>query len=297
MSEHTLPHETDCLFLQGDKAEAGGDRVIREEPLLIRVNGEPLAALMRLPGDDIDLAVGYLITEGIAKSLDEILQISHCEDGALGDPNVVDVRIASMLDAEAVRQARRQVFSSCGICSAEAISDLCKSVGPFALPDRRLDSQGIRQAMESLRARQPLFESTGGAHAALLVRRDELADPNAGIVREDIGRHNAVDKVVGAAAKARWPLGETLVLLSGRVSYEIVAKAARAGIADLAAVSAATTLAIETARALNMFLAAFVRGDRMNVYSCGAALVPYASGRRVLPSDQSHAGALPPCPE
>ena len=227
---------------------------------------------MRLPGDDIDLAVGYLITEGIVKSFGEILQVSHCEDGALGNPNVVDLRLADPPAAEASCQARRQVFSSCGICSAEAISDLRKSVAPFTLPDRRLDPQGIRQAMQSLQARQPLFERTGGAHAALLIRRDELGNPHAGIVREDIGRHNAVDKVVGAAAKSNFPAEHAVLLSSGRVSYEIVAKAARAGIADLAAVSTATSLAIDIARALNMFLAGFVRGERMNVYAGEMAL-------------------------
>ena len=277
MNEQELPPEIDCLFLRGEEAQAGKDRVIAEEPLLIRTNGDPLATLMRLPGDDVDLAVGYLITEGIVESIDEILRVSHCEDGTLGDPNVVDVQVADRPAAEATRQARRQVFSSCGICSAEAISDLCKSVSPFALPDRRLDHRGIRQAMDALRARQTLFETTGGVHAALLIRRDELADPDAGIVREDIGRHNAVDKVVGAAVKAKSSLDETALFVSGRVSYEIVAKAARAGIADLAAVSAATTLAIDTARALNMFLAAFVRGERLNVYSGEPALSASAS--------------------
>jgi len=242
--------KADCLFIRDGKGRCGEDHVILEDPLLITVNDAAVTTLMRTPGHDDDLVMGYLTTSGMVRSRDQVLDLSF-SPGADGAPTVARVQVRD---------------------AASPLEDGCVGVEPFVLPEGRLSAEALLRALAAVRERQPLFAATGAAHAAGVVLREELGDAAAAIVREDIGRHNALDKAIGAAVQKGWRMDETVLLLSGRVGYEIVCKAARAGVGDIAAVGAASSRAIEAARRLGMFLAGFVRPGRVNVYAGGRAL-------------------------
>jgi len=239
-------------------------RVAVEEPLTIRANGKPLATLMRTPGEEIPLCVGFLLTEGIVQSYDDILLVRHCLQDDMEDPNVVNAMLRPTVDLSQTRH--RLVYSSCGICGPEAIELVCRSTKP--LQGQPVPLSVLHALPDEMRRHQRLFADTGGTHAAALFDvRGQLL-----FLSEDIGRHNALDKTVGKAFMQDADPADMLLMLSGRVSYEMIAKAARVGIATIAAVSAPTSLAVETALKLNQTLIGFLRNGRLTLYSGGGSI-------------------------
>jgi FdhD protein len=253
----------------GTVAERRRDELAREEPLEIRLADETVAIVMRTPGADERLALGFLVGEGILSSADDLSAISHCgRPGTEGFGNTVNAvpapgaRIAwDRLD----RGARTTVASSaCGVCGRLTIEDLLAGLEPVVAEP--VPSSVVFAAVEALRERQPLFDRTGGCHAVSAC----AADGTPLATHEDVGRHNAVDKVVGSlllarrAGDARVP---AILVVSGRPGFEIVQKAARARIPIVAGVSAPTSLAAELAERAGITLCGFVRRGRMNVYA------------------------------
>ena len=245
------------------------DLVAGEEPLEIRLEGpsgqaEPVAVTMRTPGYDFELAVGFLLGEGLLADQSDLRTVKYCDlpEGDLQAYNVVTV--ASLRPVEVAGRRRRAVVnSSCGVCGTATLDEL-KDRCPPVPAGERVSADLLTGLPARLHSRQRVFSETGGLHAAGLF--DTSGSPVA--VREDVGRHNAVDKLVGwAAMRRRLPLTRSVLVVSGRVSYEIVQKAAVAGIPVLVAVSAPSSLAVETAKALDMTLAGFVRGGRANLYA------------------------------
>jgi FdhD protein len=249
------------------------DRLATEEPLGIRIDGQAVSLTMRTPGDDIDLAAGFLVSEGVVTSPADIASMRVCdgqrcghdhEDGdAVG--NVVDVTLRPGLT---IRPGLRRAFltsSACGVCGKASIEDL-HVPGRFDLVSDpvRVRADVLAELPDTLRAAQRIFERTGGLHAAgLFSPAGELL-----VVREDVGRHNAVDKAVGWALQADMlPLTGRILLVSGRASFELVQKAVLAGIPVLAAVSAPSSLAAELAEEAGLTLVGFLRGGSMNVYT------------------------------
>jgi len=256
-----------------DDAVARPETLVVEEPLEIRVNGTPITVNMRTPGSDIELAQGFLLTEGVIGRRDDVLTVRYCrgatEDGSgfsQNTYNVLDVTLApgvQMPDVDVTRNF--YTTSSCGVCgkasldAVRLISRHCPGDDPSTVAAETLSAMP-----EKLRAAQKVFASTGGLHGAALFG----ADGSTLAVREDIGRHNAVDKVIGWALEAdRIPLTSTVLLVSGRASFELTQKAVMAGIPVLAAVSAPSSLAVDLASQSGLTLVAFLRGDSMNVYS------------------------------
>jgi FdhD protein len=241
--------------------------LLAEEPLLIQLGDQPLVTLMRTPGNEVDLALGWLLTEGVVASADEVGAIAFCKAAADG-VNVVRVSLAGGSEPARVVAPHRRVFSSCSICGAEQIEEVARDLRPFSLERGRLSCSGITAMAGQMRQRQAHFRTTGASHAAGIAPRPLDDASLAGmIVREDIGRHNALDKAVGAAAALELDLRQRVLCLSGRLSFEMVAKAARAGVADVVAVSAPTALAVDLAVRLGMFLAGFARGEDFTVYA------------------------------
>jgi FdhD protein len=236
------------------------DLVAVEEPLQIRLAGRDIAITMRTPGHDRELAAGFLFTEGILQQPSQISRITADEKGAL------NVRLANGVQIDPERLARNfYVTSSCGVCGKASI-DALRAVGCPALPRDRpvIDARILPGLPQRLREAQAVFEHTGGLHAAGLF---DMSGKLLGL-REDVGRHNAVDKLVGSAfLEDRLPLGEHILMLSGRVSFELVQKALMAGIPIVAAVGAPSSLAVETALRFGMTLVGFLRGERFNVYA------------------------------
>jgi FdhD protein len=253
------------------------DLLAVEEPLEIRLAGEPVATVMRTPGDDHRLALGYLFAEGILQSAADVTTISHCgRPGAEGYGNVIDVVPAShgAVDWARLEASRRTgaVSSACGVCGRATIQDLLAGI-PRAPQGEPIPAARVSAAVEALREHQPAFDVTGGAHcAALFARGGRLV-----AAHEDVGRHNAVDKVVGALLVHRTrpsPPEPEVLAVSGRAGFEIVQKAARAGIPVVASVSAPTSLAVELAWTAGLTLAGFVRGAGMNLYSAPERVAP-----------------------
>ena len=262
-----------------DDAVARPETLVVEEPLEIRVNGTPITVNMRTPGSDIELAQGFLLTEGVIGRRDDVLTMRYCkgatEDGSgfsQNTYNVLDVTLApgvQMPDVDVTRNF--YTTSSCGVCgkasldAVRLISRHCPGDDPSTVAAETLSAMP-----EKLRAAQKVFASTGGLHGAALFG----ADGSTLAVREDIGRHNAVDKVIGWALEAdRIPLTGTVLLVSGRASFELTQKAVMAGIPVLAAVSAPSSLAAELAAESGMTLVGFLRGSSMNVYAGPGRLV------------------------
>jgi FdhD protein len=247
------------------------DRLAAEEPLQVLLDSAPLSVLMRTPGHDVELALGLLWAERVITEPRQVQRVrisaeaGESEDGLIqGDlveANQVDVHLAG---GAAVRPQRTFLSSSaCGVCGATTIEDLVLDF-PALPPGPHVGPQTLLELGRRLRARQSLFESTGGLHAAGLFTTagEEVT------VREDVGRHNAVDKVVGRALlDGRLPCSEGVLVVSGRGGYEIVQKAVAAGIPVVAAVGAPSSLAVATARRFNLTLAGFLRDGRFNVYS------------------------------
>ncbi len=250
-------------------AASRSDTVAAEEPLEIRVAGRPLTVTMRTPGDDFDLARGFLVSEGVVSADSDIAAIRYCA-GATADGvntyNVLDVLLDDGVVAPDPSLERNfYTTSSCGLCgkaSLEAVRTISKwHVDRDPL---RLNVATIATLPEKLRAAQRVFDRTGGLHAAALFD----ADGQLLCVREDVGRHNAVDKVIGWALDAgHLPLSGTTLMVSGRASFELVQKAVMAGLPALAAVSAPSSLAVDLAREMGLTLIGFLRGSSMNIYS------------------------------
>ena len=247
------------------------DYVAAEEPLEIRVSssrepGVSLSVTMRTPGHDLELAAGFLLTEGIVDTAEQIVGIRAVTDEATGKSNVVEVEIAgSDYDAETMR---RSFFaaSSCGICGKASIEAVRRRGLRAPNPGFRVSPQILCSLSEKLRGDQAVFEKTGGLHAAgLFTASGDLIE-----LREDIGRHNAVDKIVGwALLQGRLPLAAHVLMVSGRGGFEIAQKAIAAGIPVLASVSAPSSLAVKLSRELGLTMVGFLRGSRFVVYSGG----------------------------
>ena len=237
------------------------DVLATEEPLEIRLGGEQVAVTMRTPGHDADLAVGFLVSEGIVRPGD-VGQVMECRSDE-GDGGVVDVALRPGAVPSAGWQRNFYATSSCGVCgkaSIEAVRVAAPAVGPG--PPVRSDT--LSALPDRLREAQRVFDRTGGLHAAGLFDPDGRLQ----LLREDVGRHNAVDKVVGRSAlEDGLPLAEGILMVSGRASFEIVQKALLAGIPVVAAVSAPSSLAVRLARESNMTLVGFLRPGGFNVYA------------------------------
>ena len=250
--------EVEVIRVHGANSEPDRDRVVVEEPMEIRLAGVPLAVLMRTPGQEADLILGFCLTEGIVLSPSEVVGVSSDGDG---DRFRVDLAPGVTIDPE---QFRRNAYttSSCGVCGKASIDAVMVAARP--LPKGPvLDLDLLRSLPDRLVKAQPTFASTGGLHgAAIFSSEGKLLS-----AAEDVGRHNATDKAIGHLARRLWPLGETILMVSGRVSFEITQKAAVAGIPVVAGVSAASSLAVELARDLGMTLAGFVRDERLVIYS------------------------------
>ncbi|QDP97463.1 formate dehydrogenase accessory sulfurtransferase FdhD [Microlunatus elymi] len=262
--------------LTGQGWSPRSDRLAVEEPLEIRIGGEPFAVTMRTPGEDIDLVNGYCFSEGIIGAAEEIRTARYC-DGAgpdgLNTYNVIDVALAPGVGMPAPGLRRNVLTSSaCGICGSVSIDQIMdRIVEPGAASnsapicsDVALPAELILDAPRLLLEQQRTFAGTGGVHAAGLLGLDGRML----CVREDVGRHNAVDKVLGwALRERRLPLAEAMLVVSGRASYELTQKAALAGIPALVAVSAPSSLAVDLAQRAGLTLVGFVRGESMNVYT------------------------------
>lgn len=242
------------------------DYLAGEEPLEIRVGKSPLSVTMRTPGHDLELAAGFLFTEGLIRSGEQIASIAHAASSKPQESgNIVQIELqdGATLDLDAVRR-NFLAASSCGICGKASIEQVrVRGVGP-PNPSLRLDPDLLCRLPENLRVAQAIFARTGGLHAAALFdTRGELV-----VLREDVGRHNAVDKIVGwALAEKRLPLSECVLMVSGRGGFEIVQKAIVAGIPVVASVSAPSSLAVQLARELRLTLVGFLRGRRFIVYA------------------------------
>jgi FdhD protein len=253
------------------------DSLAAEEPLELRVDGKPLAVTMRTPGQDVELAHGFLLSEGVIGSARDISIARFCEgtgpDG-MNTYNVLDIALAEGVPPPDTGVERNfYTTSSCGVCGKAALDavKLKTRYSPASDPVR-VTPEALTGFPDALRERQKVFESTGGLHAAGLFVNGDLL-----VVREDVGRHNAVDKVLGwAVLQNLVPLTGAVLMVSGRASFELVQKAAMAGIPVLAAVSAPSSLAVELAEEQGMTLVGFLRGDSMNVYTGGERVVETA---------------------
>lgn len=253
------------------------DLVATEEPLEIRIDGNPLVVTMRTPGDDVDLAAGFLVGEGVVRASADISQIRICghrREGGQGQQtqgNVADVSLAPHCVVRSGLHRNVPVSSACGVCGKTTISELTvRSSYDLAADQAPVAAGALARMPGLLRDAQRVFAKTGGLHAAgLFTSAGELR-----AVREDVGRHNAVDKIIGWALRAGLlPLTGSVLLVSGRASFELTQKCLLAGIPVLAAVSAPSSLAAELAQETGMTLIGFLRGKTMNVYSGESRLV------------------------
>jgi FdhD protein len=250
----------------GGEARRARDRLAVEEPLELRVAGRPVGVTMRTPGNDVELAIGYCISERLVARPDDVEAVRFCApEGQAQEFNVLTVDLRPGVPVPDPSLDRLAVTSSsCGVCgkaSIEAVTAGCPTVATDGLA---VPSRVLAAIPEQVREAQRVFEQTGGLHAAA------VCDAEGGVlcVREDVGRHNAVDKVIGwAATEGRLPLTGRVLFVSGRCSFEVVQKAAIAGVPLIAAVSAPSSLAVELAEQTGMTLVGFLRGDTMNVYT------------------------------
>ena len=249
------------------QAEQALDLVAREEPLELRVGGVAIAVVMRTPGHDEELARGFLLGERIVARSEQIVSIRHCTtvDAAEAEDNILLIRLADEVELD-LASLRRNLYttSSCGVCGKASIAAaLAPSRGLHVGPGLRVAASTLLGLPAGLRADQQVFDRTGGLHAAGLFDREGRAL----VVREDVGRHNAVDKAIGWAAEQGLDFATLILFVSGRVSFELTQKTAALGIPIIAAVSAPSSLAIELAKAAGITLVGFVRGERLCVYA------------------------------
>ena len=255
--------------VEGETPSPFQDLVAVEEPLEIRIDARSISVTMRTPGHDFELAAGFLFTEGILRDASQIREIrwSHVDNGnprQIGNSVTVELNPGVEIDLDRL-QRHFYTTSSCGVCGKASIEAI-EAQGCPVLPRNSpvVPSSVIHCLPEALRRAQAVFERTGGLHAAALFAPDGTLE----LLREDVGRHNALDKLIGAEFLAhRIPLAERLLFMSSRASFELVQKALMAGIPILAAVGAPSSLAIETAQRFNLTLLGFVRDRRFNIYS------------------------------
>jgi FdhD protein len=247
------------------------DSLAAEEPLEVRVNGAPISVTMRTPGHDVELAHGFLLTEGVLGAAADVSAARYCDsvdERGRNTYNVLDVTLAPGVEPPDTGVERNfYTTSSCGVCGKASL-DAVRLKTRFSPADdpTRVTPAVLSTLPDALRAAQKIFSSTGGLHAA------GLFEPSGALLvaREDVGRHNAVDKVLGWALLAgRVPAAATVLMVSGRASFELVQKAVMAGVPVLAAVSAPSSLAVELANDAGLTLVGFLRGETMNVYSGG----------------------------
>ena len=248
------------------------DQVAAEEPLQLSLDGKPLSIVMRTPGNDLELALGLLWAEQVIRSLDDVARVRISAEAPENEPNVAvanDLVESNHVDiylrGSSGRRPERSFLatSACGVCGATTVESLALDFAPLA-PGPTVGAAMLPRLSDRLREQQRIFESTGGLHAAGLF--DEQGELQ--LLREDIGRHNAVDKVVGRTLlDGRLPLVRSVLAVSGRAGYEVVQKAVAAGIPILAAVGAPSSLAVATAERFGMTLVGFLRDDRFNVYT------------------------------
>ena len=252
----------------GVPARERADVLAGEEPLEVRIGGEPFTVTMRTPGHDFELVAGFLVGEGIITEREQIRTMDYRSGiGADGyrDYNVIDVRLADGVNPPQASQERHvYTSSSCGVCGTASIETVQKvSAYPVGTDPSTVRLDALLELPARLRQKQRIFDRTGGVHAAGLLLDDDLV-----CVREDVGRHNAVDKVVGwALLDGRLPLSGSVLQVSSRASFELVQKSAMAGIPVLSAVSAPSALAVELAADVGVTVIGFNRGDTLNVYT------------------------------
>ncbi|WP_103503684.1 MULTISPECIES: formate dehydrogenase accessory sulfurtransferase FdhD [unclassified Streptomyces] len=277
--------------IRGGAVSERADTLAGEEPMEIRVNGRPLAVTMRTPGDDFALAVGFLVSEGVVHRAEQVSRVVYCAGSEPAAPapgdgtgpagrtpntyNTVDVLLADGVPPPAASMERNvYVSSSCGMCGRTSL-DAVRTTARWPLAAAPTLTPALLSTLpDRLREGQKVFERTGGLHAAALFASDgTLLD-----LREDVGRHNAVDKVIGRALReGALPLDGTVLMVSGRASFELAQKAVMAGVPVLAAVSAPSSLAVDLAEETGLTLVGFLRGDSMNVYA-GAQRVELPEG-------------------
>ena len=251
-------------WIDGELHPPSDDKLAVEEPLEIRVRGQNVAVTMRTPGHDYELAAGFLTTEGLIKKREDVMEIAHCKEGeAAQSGNTLNVFLAPNVEVD-LESLTRHVFasSSCGVCGKATIEAVQQNFPPV-VSEVRFSPEIITGLPAKLRGAQATFEQTGGLHAAAMFdARGKLL-----VLREDVGRHNAVDKVVGFGLLNDVSFAECLLMVSGRASFEIMQKALAAQVPIVAAVSAPSSLAVEFARESSLTLIGFLRGETMNVYS------------------------------
>jgi FdhD protein len=264
---HTAPTAS-TIRIRGSVVEQRDDRLVGEEPLEIKAAGpalEPvsIAVTMRTPGSEADLAAGFLVTEGLARQ-EDICGFEFGDVSRMSQPdNELTVRLRQPIDPAAIPSRAFIATASCGICGKASLDDVEMRCDPVS-PGPRVSRSVLLTLPHTMRGAQQVFDRTGGLHAAALFDPDGMLRA----LREDIGRHNALDKVIGHLVQAReLPLHESVLLVSGRVSFEITQKAAMAGIPIVAAVSAPSDLAVSLAARLGMTLVGFLRDDGFNVYA------------------------------
>lgn len=256
------------VTLRRDGSRSKGDLLAVEEPLELRLAGESFTVTMRTPGHDFELVAGFLVAEGIISSQEHLRSLRYCagtDEQGNQTYNVIDAELDPALPPTSLLRTRNVLTTSaCGICGTTSIDAVEKTLPPQRTERLRLTSNVLLQLPELMRERQTLFAKTGGVHAAGLFDADgELL-----CLREDVGRHNAVDKVVGwALTQGRLPLRGTVLQVSGRASFELVQKAALAGIEMLSAVGAPSSLAVDLAERSGLTLAGFSRGGSINLYT------------------------------
>lgn len=247
------------------------DQLAVEEPLEIRVRGQSVAVTMRTPGHDDELAAGFLVSEGLIQRRNEVTEIAYCQRGEAADfENTLNVFLSPSVKID-FKRLTRHVFasSSCGLCGKASIEAVQQHFPPVE-SEMKISVRKIRQFPGKLRGSQAAFAKTGGLHAAAIFdARGKLI-----VLREDVGRHNAVDKVIGYAfLRGLLPLENHVLLVSGRASFEIMQKALAARVPVICAVSAPSSLAVEFARESGQTLIGFLRGETMNVYSHAERIV------------------------
>ena len=267
----------------GGRRDRRPDTLAVEEPLELRVNGRALAVTMRTPGDDVELVHGFLLTEGVIGGREDVLEARYCDSRDADGRhtfNVLDVLLApGVPDPHADVERRFYTTSSCGVCGKASL-DAVRTIARFTPGDDpvRLSTAELVELPQRLRAAQRVFDTTGGLHAAALF----TADGELLAAREDVGRHNAVDKVLGRALiEGRYPARGTVLMVSGRASFELVQKAVMAGVPVLAAVSAPSSLAVDLALTSGMTLVGFLRGESMNVYAGAERVLDAAAAAAV----------------
>lgn len=247
-------------------ADTRADTVAGEEPLEIRVGGQTLTTTMRTPGHDVELAHGFLHSEGHIRSAADVAEARYCAGAVVNGENtynLLDVDLAKkhVIDIKDLRLTLTN--SACGVCGTSSIEELTKKLH-YEIPQRPVDPAVVAVLPDRLREAQKQFRKTGGIHAAGAFTLD--GEPV--VIREDVGRHNAADKVIGhLLMNDMLPAKDLILVMSSRASFELVQKAAMAGFGQLVAVSAASSLAVQTARDCGMALVGFARGDRFNLYS------------------------------